>query len=173
MPWQAAQTVCVVFTFLCADTLLGAVSTKQSPQLSEVGRTLTVVLPVEPLTWQTEHTVVAVTFLCAEVAGAVPTAHVPQLSEVRRITIVPVAGIAGVAGVAGIARRVWQDEHAIMAALTPVWTEVLGALPTVHVPQLSLVASALPEKSAGMTSVAAKRMDLSVSFMMTPDLTVS
>ena len=84
-PWQTAHRVLVEFTFLCAETLAGAMPAKQSSQLCEVGRIL---MPVLPLTWQTEQTVLEVTFLCAEIAGAVPIAHVPQLSEVRRITMV-------------------------------------------------------------------------------------
>jgi hypothetical protein len=159
--------VLVEFTFLCAETLAGAMPAKQSSQLCEVGRIL---MPVLPLTWQTEQTVVAVTFLWAEIAGAVPGVHALQPSEVRRTTIVPVAGVAGVAGVA---RRVWQDEHAIMAALTPVCTEVLGALPAVHVSQLSLVASALPVNKVDSANADVRRIALNVNFMMTPNLIVA
>lgn len=143
--------------------------TAQAPQLSEVGCIELPVPLVEPPTWQTEHTVVEVTFLWAETPlGAVPIAQIPQLAEVRRTTIVPVAGVAGVAGIAGVARGVWQDEHAIMAALTPACTEVLGALPTAHVPQLSEVANTLPEKNVGIANVVAKTTALMNFFIRPP-----
>ena len=56
---------------------------------------------------------VEVTFLWAEMAGADPTAHVPQLFAVIFIlSVLPDVPSPDVL-------PVWQDEHAIMAALTP------------------------------------------------------
>jgi hypothetical protein len=45
LEWHAEHAVMVEFTFLCAETLLGAVPIAHAPQLLEVGRT--VMLPVE------------------------------------------------------------------------------------------------------------------------------
>jgi hypothetical protein len=126
----------LVFTFLCADTLPGAVPTTQAPQLSEVGRIELPVPPVELLTWQTEHTVVAVTFLWAETPlGAVPTVHVPQLSEVRRITIVlPVEP-----PVPPVEPLTWQTEQTVVG-VTFLCAEMAGADPIAQAPQLFEVA---------------------------------
>ena len=60
-PWQTEQGVLVAFTFLCAETPLGAVPTTHEPQLAEVERTETVpvvvggvvVPPLELPPWQT------------------------------------------------------------------------------------------------------------------------
>jgi hypothetical protein len=84
------------------------------------------------------------------------------------VGVAGVAGFPGFAGVAGVARGVWQDEHAIMAALTPVCTGVLGALPTTHVPQLSEIASALPAKNVAAVNAAAKKIALTVNFIIPP-----
>lgn len=138
----------VEFTFLCADTLPGAVPTAHEPQLSEVGRTETVPVvggvvvppPAEPpdeLVWQTAQGVLVVfTFACADTPlGAVPVVQEPQLFDVDFTLTVPVVGgvvggvttgggVVVVGGVTttggGVVGAVWQVVQAILAALIAV-----------------------------------------------------
>jgi hypothetical protein len=99
LEWQVEHAVPVEFTFLWAETLLGAVPIWQPPQLSVVGRAemvpvvavfvllvlvlvlvfvvVVVVVVVVVAVWQVVQSVVAVTNVCE--AGCAPTTQAPQL----------------------------------------------------------------------------------------------
>ena len=93
LEWHKEHAVPVEFTFLWAETLLGAVPIWQATQLSVVGRTeivpvvavfvllvfvvFVVVVVVVVAVWQAIQSVVAVTNVCD--AGCAPTTHDPQL----------------------------------------------------------------------------------------------
>jgi hypothetical protein len=122
LEWQTKHSVPDEFTFLCAETLLGAVPVAQPPQLAEVLRT--VILPV---------TVDAVVV----VAGAVVV-----LGAAATVVEVVVAGAVVVgAGAAGV----WQAVQTVLA-LTKVCEA--GCPPTTQVPQAG-IASAFPAKNTG------------------------
>lgn len=100
----------------------------------------------------------------------------PQLFEVGLTLTVPVVaggvttggGLFVAGGLFVTGGVVWQREQAIIAALTPVWVVVLGALPVTHVPQLTEVANALLAKNAGNANAVAKTRVLILSFMLPP-----
>jgi hypothetical protein len=102
LEWQTTQAVMVEFTFLCAETLLGAVPIIQAPQLFEVRCTvmLAVVVTGAVVTgavvtgavvtgavvtgatfavWQVVQTVLDVTPYIVCETGCAPYVHEPQL----------------------------------------------------------------------------------------------
>ena len=120
LEWQTKHSVPDEFTFLCAETLLGAAPVAQPPQLAEVLRT--VILPV------TFDAVVVV-------AGAVVI-----LGAAATVVEVEVAGAVALgAGAAGV----WQAVQTVLA-LTKVCEA--GCPPTTQVPQAG-IASAFPAKN--------------------------
>lgn len=147
--------------------------------------------PVEPGTvgralWQITHGVsVEFTFACAETPpGAVPTTQAPQPSEVGCTVTPPEPGPgmgvgAGVgfgvgigvgAGVGVGAGAEWQLVHAMPLAFTPEWTEVLGAVPGLHAPQLAIAKTLLANRESNVVA-AAKIIARMISFdrMKSPD----
>jgi hypothetical protein len=99
LEWQTKHIVPDEFTFLCAETLLGAVPVAQPPQLSEVLRTVMLPVAVDADVfadtvvvvvvagavvvgagaagvWQVVQTVLALTKVCE--AGCAPTIQAPQ-----------------------------------------------------------------------------------------------
>jgi hypothetical protein len=144
LEWQTKHSVPDEFTFLCAETLLGAVPVAQPPQLAEVLRT--VILPV---------TVDAVVV----VAGVVVLGAAATVVEVVVAGAVVVDAGAGAAGV-------WQAVQTVLA-LTKVCEA--GCPPTTQVPQAG-IASAFPAKNTGNAIAVANMTAFMVlmDFMLPP-----